>query len=193
MSLKDKKKEMMLRATAGTTEVVASNVTRISNVDQDAEDINSLHFGAMNDMQNAVRKFILAGEKLISKKQSLRHGEFRSWVEREIKFGHAQVSRYMLLAENKEIILAKGAESLRSALKLISAKDEPTKERTTEKQIEELYKKFRNNEKISVPQKRILCEFLENKKIEVEKRKQRIEIKFQKEIQSLQTHIDQLR
>ncbi len=168
---------MLERDPGYTYPETTSNEKEVSNVkDFDAEKINNLHQGAINDISNGVRKFILVGELLLKKKSELPHGSFESWLDRNLTFSRASAGRYMKIAKGKVKIKSPDETGLREALLMVDDLDNEAETRTpsseklvnlTETQMntrraKEFYKKFRSGSKLTPLQKKIVKTFIDS-------------------------------
>lgn len=84
--------------------------------------IKELHTEFYNDMKKALPKAIEVGELLTKQKAAMKHGEFLSWVKKNLPFSERTARNYMkLFRENKKIKSASIAD-LTSAYKMIEHK-----------------------------------------------------------------------
>ncbi|MBM9502918.1 DUF3102 domain-containing protein [Leptospira sp. 201903071] len=178
MKKSEKKLNAMLERDPGYTYPETTlNEKEVSNVkDFDAEKINNLHQGAINDISNGVRKFILVGELLLKKKSELPHGSFESWLDRNLTFSRASAGRYMKIAKGKVKIKSPDETGLREALLMVDDLDNEAETKTpsseklvnlTETQMntrraKEFYKKFRSGSKLTPLQKKIVKTFIDS-------------------------------
>lgn len=103
----------------------------------EADEINALHNLLVSDAtefaSDSVAKGVKIGEKLRSKKKTMRHGEWGAWVKKWLKFDIRTASRYMALANPKKTRVSdlKACTSLMAAY--VSAGIDPKKSPTTRK------------------------------------------------------------
>ena len=107
-----------------------NTVVKINDVGQVAIDEANLVEQAIG---NAVDHAIKCGAALIAKKAELDHGQYIPWLESNMPIARMQCSRYMLLAENIDIVNGSRKSHLETLsiiqhVKLISDSKKPAKE-----------------------------------------------------------------
>ena len=88
-------------------------------------EITELHNDIAGHLQQSLDKAIRIGELLAEQKQSLKHGEFTSWIAAHLPFTDRTARNYMRLHENREKLKTETVSDLTSAYKLLTAPKEP--------------------------------------------------------------------
>ena len=89
------------------------------------QEIAELHNDIAGHLQQSLDKAIRIGELLAEQKQSLKHGEFTSWIAAHLPFTDRTARNYMRLHENREKLKTETVSDLTSAYKLLTAPKEP--------------------------------------------------------------------
>jgi hypothetical protein len=82
-----------------------SNVVKLSDYRDSAEEINREHQLAQSEAASSVRHAIRCGELLIAQKAALKHGEFKKWVAGNCEFSYKTAAVYMKAAGQKSSAL----------------------------------------------------------------------------------------
>jgi len=89
-----------------------------------AKAINSKHIACSNSMRKSLTEYRSLGVMLLdAKKRFGKHGDWKKWIEKNLKFKYTMITMYMRVARNWEKVKSIGdSRSMRSALLLISKK-----------------------------------------------------------------------
>ncbi|WP_412565925.1 DUF3102 domain-containing protein [Thalassospira sp. MIT121401] len=80
--------------TRGTNTAVA-----IAPLSLSAQTINTHHKNILEHGKGMLREAKAAGEELLRVKKTLKHGEFKPWIEENRRFSYTQAKRYMQVAK----------------------------------------------------------------------------------------------
>ena len=110
------------------------------DLDQLAEEINQLHRGAERDLNAGLAKALRCGELLTQAKAECKHGEWLPWLEENFDGATRSAQAYMRVADRREEIEGKSADSahlsLDQALRLTA---EPKQKERAIGEVEEEY------------------------------------------------------
>jgi transposase len=95
-----------------TTEVLEPGARTLREL---ADEANHEHELVIEAGASMVEHAIRAGEALIRARQQCGYGEWRPWIDENLKIRYAQVSTYMRLARYQEAVRASGMETIRAA------------------------------------------------------------------------------
>jgi len=91
-------------------------------------EVNRLHNDIFAIMLHSIQKAIRVGELLVQLKIRVGHGNWRRWIEGNLKFSHRTARRYLYIFQNREKIT--NAQSVFQAEKILAEaskiKDWPT-------------------------------------------------------------------
>jgi hypothetical protein len=104
---------------------MTSEMIDTKQLEIDAEYINNAMEMAERGAAMAVTGAITAGVRLIEVKKHIPHGEWASWIGRNLNYSQAKAIRYMRIASNSSCVInLKDASSINEALRMI-ADDKP--------------------------------------------------------------------
>lgn len=114
-----------------------------------AEEITRLHQEIIGSLRTSLAKGIQIGELLTEQKESLKHGEFTSWIKENLPFTDRTARNYMRLHQRRDELKTESVSDLTDAYKLLSAPKE-THEVTTDVSKEEMREKIVNQFRIEM-------------------------------------------
>ena len=83
--------------------------------------IITLHTEITEALKSSLEKAILIGQLLIEQKEKLKHGEFTSWIKKNLPFTDRTARNYIKLFNNKDMLKTESVSDLNSAYKLLEA------------------------------------------------------------------------
>ncbi|MGB2863071.1 MAG: DUF3102 domain-containing protein [Sedimentisphaerales bacterium] len=100
-----------------------------------------LHGEICGLLKMSITKAIRIGQLLIEQKESLRHGEFGRWIEKNLPFSDRTARNYMKIYENRNLLKSENISVLSEGYKLLQGTSEPAKPKSLNDQISELRKR----------------------------------------------------
>ncbi|EMJ90286.1 DUF3102 domain-containing protein [Leptospira meyeri] len=151
------------------------------DLDNDVVKINELHQSMISNMSRAIQSAIMIGEILVHKKQTLPHGAFLPWVEKNAPFSRASAANYMRMYENRDLLNVKRVLHLRDALKLLSEEStHANNEKVVNKSAKDIYKDFRAGKNLTKTEKETVKTWLTVKVSSLKTKAKKIEEEIKK-------------
>ena len=114
-----------------------------------AEEITRLHEEIIGSLRTSLTKGIQIGELLTEQKESLKHGEFTSWIKENLPFTDRTARNYMRLHQRRDELKTETVSGLKDAYTLLSPPKEPH-EVTTDINKKEMVEKVVNSFRIEM-------------------------------------------
>ena len=129
--MREERKSAPEKIKKGRTQIQTSQKEKNKMIDMQIEEIKvkeiiELHAEIIDHFSAGLEKAIRIGELLIEQKNMLGHGEFISWIEKNLPFTDRTARNYMRLHRNKNEIKTENVSDLNSAYKMLAPPPEAT-------------------------------------------------------------------